>query len=69
MKIEDTFTPTVHRVNQAIRQRAMQPGEPIGPPAEVLTKWSNPPIELVENAKRELQKVKEIADIKTGLLL
>lgn len=35
MIIEETFTPIIHRVNQAIRQRAMYPDDPIGPPAEM----------------------------------
>jgi ATP-dependent DNA helicase 2 subunit 2 len=34
MPIEETYSPMVHRLNQAIRQRAIHPGEPITPPSE-----------------------------------
>jgi ATP-dependent DNA helicase 2 subunit 2 len=35
MTIEETFTPVIHRINQAIRDRAMYPDDPISPPAEL----------------------------------
>jgi ATP-dependent DNA helicase 2 subunit 2 len=31
MNIEETFTPIIHRINQAIRQRAIFPNDPIAP--------------------------------------
>lgn len=39
MKIEETFSPNVHRVNQAIKKRAIHPDGEVGEPAAVLTKW------------------------------
>jgi len=35
MTIEETFTPVIHRINQAIRQRAMYPDDPISAPPEM----------------------------------
>lgn len=38
MEIDDTFSPMVHRVNQAVRQKAIYGGD-VGEPAPILTKW------------------------------
>ena len=35
MTIEETFTPVIHRLNWAIRQRAMYPNDPIAPAPEM----------------------------------
>jgi ATP-dependent DNA helicase 2 subunit 2 len=35
MTIDEMFSPIIHRINQAIRQRAMYPDDPISPPAEM----------------------------------
>lgn len=35
MPIDETYSPMVHRVNQAVRHRAVHPGDPVGPPADV----------------------------------
>ena len=35
MTCEETFTPVIHRINQAIRQRAMYPDDPIAPAPEM----------------------------------
>jgi ATP-dependent DNA helicase 2 subunit 2 len=67
MPIEDTFAPLVHRIKQAIQQRAINPTEPIGPPAEVLMKWSNPPEKLVSKAAPTLKRLQKAADVKKGI--
>jgi ATP-dependent DNA helicase 2 subunit 2 len=66
MKIEDTYSPIIHRVNQAICQRAVYPDEEVKPPSEILTKWSNPPSKLVAKATSELQTLIDVADVKKG---
>jgi ATP-dependent DNA helicase 2 subunit 2 len=35
MPIEETYSPMIHRVNQAIRQRAVHPSDAINPPSEM----------------------------------
>jgi Ku70/Ku80 beta-barrel domain len=35
MTVEETFTPIIHRINQAIRQRAIFANDPIVPPSEM----------------------------------
>lgn len=68
MRMEDTFSPVLHRIDQAIRWRAVHPTEPIPPPYEILTKFSKPPEELQSKAKRHLEKLMAAADVKKGQL-
>ncbi|TVY18689.1 ATP-dependent DNA helicase II subunit 2 [Lachnellula arida] len=64
MTIEETYAPGLHRINQAIRTRAVQPDKPVEEPPEILVKWSHPPPELVKKAAPKLQKLVEAADVK-----
>ncbi|GAB1217180.1 ATP-dependent DNA helicase II subunit 2 [Aspergillus terreus] len=64
LPIEDSFSPVLHRINAAIRSRAIHPNEPIPPPSERLTKLSHPPDELVEKSKKYLEKLMEVAEVK-----
>ncbi|KAM0155016.1 hypothetical protein ACHAQE_006997 [Botrytis cinerea] len=64
MAIEDTYSPVLHRISQAIRRRAVKPDEGIPPPPDVLTKWSHPPTELVEKSSGQIEKLIRIADVK-----
>jgi ATP-dependent DNA helicase 2 subunit 2 len=69
MSIEDTYAPMVHRINQAIRHRAVRPTEPIPPPADILVKYSLPPSELVSDSAQELSNLVRAADVKKGIIL
>lgn len=66
--IEDSFSPVLHRVNAAIRSRAIKPNDPIPPPAKILTQFSQPPEHVLQNAERHLKKLIEVADVKKGTL-
>jgi ATP-dependent DNA helicase 2 subunit 2 len=67
MAIEDTYSPIVHRVNQAVKQRAIKPNEKVLPPAEILVKYSNPPEDLLEKSTAQLKRLIAIADVKKGM--
>lgn len=64
MPINDTYSPVLHRIDQAVRWRAVHPNEPIPPVYEILTKYSKPPEQLVAKAKRQLEKLVAAADVK-----
>jgi ATP-dependent DNA helicase 2 subunit 2 len=66
MRIEDTYSPMVHRINQGIRRRATHPTEPVAPPADILIKYSRPPPELVSNTAPELNALIKAANITKG---
>lgn len=64
--MDDTYSPLLHRIEQAIRYRAINPGEPLPPPSERLTQLSKPPEELQERSKKPLERLIEVADVKKG---
>ncbi len=66
MKIEDTYSPVLHRIQQAIRLRAINPDATIQPPADILVKYSHPPEDLVNKAavKKHIQHLITVADVK-----
>ena len=64
MNMTDTYSPVLHRIDQAVRWRAVHPTEPIPPPYEILTRYSNPPEELIAGAKKKLEKLIAAADVK-----
>ena len=66
MPMEDTFSPVLHRIDQAIRWRAVHPTEEIPPPYEILTKYSAPPAELVKQAQPRIEALRNAADLKKG---
>jgi ATP-dependent DNA helicase 2 subunit 2 len=53
-------------MNQAIRARAVDPNAPIGPPAEILLRFSNPPQKVLDKAKSEIAALIDAAEIKKG---
>lgn len=66
MPISDSYSPVLHRIDQAVRWRAVHPNEPIPPVYDILTKYSKPPEQLVAKAKRQLEKLVVTADVKKG---
>jgi ATP-dependent DNA helicase 2 subunit 2 len=64
-KLEDTYSPLVHRINQIIRWRATHSdlSLPIPPPPAVLTKYSNPPQELMESSTKQFEALKKAARV------
>lgn len=66
--MSETYSPVLHRIDQAVRWRAVHPDEPIPPPHEILVKYSQPPEELVIGAKRKLEELVSAADVKKGTL-
>ena len=67
MPIEDTYSPIVHRINQAIKRRAVRPDEPVPPPADILIKYSHSPKELVKKSEAHLSKLVAAANLKKGM--
>ena len=64
MQITDTYSPVLHRIDQAVRWRAVHPTEPVPPPYDILTRYSRPPEEIVAKSKRRLEKLIHAADVK-----
>ncbi|GIJ82859.1 ATP-dependent DNA helicase II subunit 2 [Aspergillus pseudoviridinutans] len=64
LPIDDSYSPVLHRIDSAIRYRAIHPNDPVPPPSKNLTKLSQPPQDLVEKSKHYLQKLIAAADVK-----
>lgn len=65
-KPEDTYSPLVHRINHIIRWRATHPDTDLEmpPPPPILTKFANPPQELLKAAQSQLTALRSAADVK-----
>ncbi|KAF2237231.1 putative Ku family DNA helicase [Viridothelium virens] len=64
LPMDETYSPVLHRLHQAIRWRAVHPMEAFPPPPAALTRASNPPEELIKAAKPFLDKVQATGDVK-----
>ncbi|KAH9827461.1 ATP-dependent DNA helicase II subunit 2 [Teratosphaeria destructans] len=61
---DETVNPIIHRINQVIKHRAVNPDADPPEPYELLTRYSRPPDELVEKAEPALHRVRESAQVK-----
>lgn len=62
--LEDLYSPIIHRVNQAVRARAVAPDGNIAEVPEILKKYSEPPEKLIKQAKPQIDALKEVAKLK-----
>jgi len=62
--MDDTYNPVLHRITQVLRWRAVHPTGDLPQPFDILTKYSNPPPELMERARPALESVIQAADVK-----
>lgn len=62
--IDETFSPMLHRIHQVTKHRAVHPNSEPPPPYEILTKYSQPPADLVQRSQKTLNTVIEAAQVK-----
>lgn len=68
MPIDETYSPLLHRVNQILRWRAVNPtADGLPPPPALFLKYSKPPEELVHQAQPCLDAVRSAGDVKKVL--
>lgn len=64
--MEDVFNPAIHRINHAIKRRAVNPDSTVSEmPAELL-KFSSPPVSLIERVRGKIETLVRAADVKKG---
>lgn len=68
MALENCFSVLLHRIDQAVRWRAIHPTEPLPPIPEVLEKLSHVPKNLKEKSKNALDDLITASDVKKGKL-
>lgn len=69
LPIDDSYSPLLHRIESAVRYRAVHPNEPILEPSEQLLKLAHPDKELVKNSNSSLEKLVSAANVKKSKLL
>ncbi|KAI2792518.1 ATP-dependent DNA helicase II subunit 2 [Penicillium oxalicum] len=64
LPIEDSYSPLLHRIESAVRHRAVHPNDPILEPSEQLTRFAHPSQDLIERAKPSLEKLVLASNVK-----
>ena len=67
--LEDLYSPIIHRVNQAVRARAVAPESNIAAVPDILKKYSEAPEALIKQARPQIDSLKKVADLKKGMIL
>ncbi|KIW06201.1 uncharacterized protein PV09_02679 [Verruconis gallopava] len=62
--ITDTYNARKNYIEHAIKFRAIHPTDEVPPAPDILLKYSNPPAELLESAKTNLDALIKAADVK-----
>jgi ATP-dependent DNA helicase 2 subunit 2 len=70
--LDDLYSPIIHRINQALRERAVDHEKKIEDiikaEPKILMKYSEPPEELITKAKPQIENLKKFADVKLGMV-
>ncbi|CAG8888154.1 unnamed protein product [Penicillium egyptiacum] len=66
LPIDESFSPLLHRIESAVRYRAVHPHDPVLDPSERLTQFAHPSEDMVKNSKSRLGKLISTADVKKG---
>jgi ATP-dependent DNA helicase 2 subunit 2 len=64
--IEDTYNPTIHRINHAVKARAVYPDKPVPPTPTILLRFSAPPNDLIEKVQSRVDALITAAEVKKG---
>ncbi|KAJ5208844.1 hypothetical protein N7449_003223 [Penicillium cf. viridicatum] len=64
LPIDESFSPLLHRIESAVRYRAVHANDPILDPSERLTEFAHPSEEMIKNSKSHLEKLMSTADVK-----
>ncbi|OOQ83059.1 ATP-dependent DNA helicase II subunit 2 [Penicillium brasilianum] len=64
LPIDESYSPLLHRIESAVRYRAVHPNDPILEPSEQLTKFAHPDKQLVRKAKGSLETLISAANVK-----
>jgi len=68
LRPEDTYSPLLHRINQVITYRAINPDKPIPPPLDILVKYSKPPPDITKASEKVRARMIEAFNVKKGIL-
>jgi len=64
MQIEDSYNPSIHRINHAIKQRAVCPDADVPEIKPILLRFSSPPEDLIAKVQERIDALVEAAEVK-----
>lgn len=64
--IDETFNPSIHRINHAVKSRAVHPDDPVPDIPSVLLRFASPPQDLIEKVQTRIDTLIEAAEVKKG---
>lgn len=67
--IDETFNPTIHRINHAVKARAVHPEKPVPEVPSILLRFAQPPTDLIEKVQSKVDALIETAEVKKGKFL
>lgn len=62
--IDETFNPSIHRINHAVKHRAIQPDGTLPETPPILLQFSAPPQNLVDRVQNQVDALVELAEVK-----
>ncbi|QUC19766.1 uncharacterized protein UV8b_04007 [Ustilaginoidea virens] len=62
--IDELFNPAIHRINFAVKTRAVHPDKPIPETPAALLRFASPPEDLTEKVQLKVDRLIELADVK-----
>ncbi|KJZ71793.1 ATP-dependent DNA helicase II subunit 2 [Hirsutella minnesotensis 3608] len=62
--IDETYNPSIHRINHAVRMRAVHPDKPVPDIPPVLLRYSSPPTDLIERVQNRIDALIDVAEVK-----
>jgi ATP-dependent DNA helicase 2 subunit 2 len=66
MPIDETHNPLIHRINQAVKFRAVHPDQPLPETPAMLLRFASPPEDLIEKVQGRVTALVEAAEVKKG---
>lgn len=66
LPMNDSFSPLLHRIESAVRYRAIHLNDPVLEPSGQLTKFAHPDEDMVKKSARYLEALICAADVKKG---
>lgn len=66
MPIEDNYNPSIHRINLAVKWRAVHPEQPIPKPPAMLLRFISPPEDLIAKVQGKIDHLIQNAGVKKG---
>ncbi|KAM3438406.1 hypothetical protein NHJ13734_004178 [Beauveria thailandica] len=61
---DETYNPVIHRINNAVKQRAVHPDQPIDDIPSILLRYANPPQDLIDRVQDRIEDLIKEADVK-----